>query len=570
MPAKRISLALVVAFAFVAAAAQQPDLLHRGADYPGAAAFPELGTMTIVYPAGKGEPVERNRRSAEARARWLAAVYKAKVEVAPDDHVSEAQRAGNLLILGWSNRIWDTLEIEKPFQHGPEGLGFLGLAEADPDVDLLLFHRNPVGSSSFLLFWSRIDPGRDRFQVIPRVGSDWAMYSDYLVLRQGMFKPAQAWPPARSPSAEGDHTRAAAERARRQATLESKSYRALFDGSAFQEPEVREILATREAALAKAVAAIGAPPEGFRITLHLFDTVENKKLATGVADPAHSLPAKRSIFLVRPHARSASPHEEVHVLAELLYGQCVSSGLYEGLALAVENSWRGDPLEWHAARMRSEGRFPPLADLLDEQTLRALPEDRGLLGTAIFVAWLRGAQGAEAVRKIYALPEVGLPSVAKALGTSESALESTFLAWVDAQVTARRADLDFDAAEAEAQRRQRVGDWPGMAAALQKALAARPGDAQTLFNLASAQMRADALDAAEGNLKKLLEAPLQAADSRFRIFGHYQLGRVYDLEGKRESALAEYRRVLELPDEHGAHELARQRIAAPATPEHLE
>jgi len=45
---------------------------------------------------------------------------------------------------------------------------------------------------------------------------------------------------------------------------------------------------------------------------------------------------------------------------------------------------------------------------------------------------------------------------------------------------------------------------------------------------------------------------------------------VYDLAGKREEALAEYRQVLELPDDHGAHELARQRIASPATPEHLE
>ena len=36
------------------------------------------------------------------------------------------------------------------------------------------------------------------------------------------------------------------------------------------------------------------------------------------------------------------------------------------------------------------------------------------------------------------------------------------------------------------------------------------------------------------------------------------------------AALEEYRRVLELPDEHDAHSLARQRIASPATPDHLE
>ena len=563
---RRILPALLLASAL---AAQEPDL-HRGSGYPGAAAFPELGQITVVYPAGKGEPVERNRRSAEARARWLTGTYKAQVEVVADGQMTEAQRKGNVLILGWSNRAWEALGIDRPFRHGPEGLSMLGISEASPDVDLLLFHRNPVQWDSFLLFWSRIDPGRDRYQVLPRVGSDWAMYDDYLVIRQGMFKPARVWPPTRDATAEGDHTGAAAERAGKLATLESKTYRALYDRAQFQEAEVREILATREAALAKAVAAIGPPPEGFRITLYLFDTVENKKTATGVGDPAHSIPSQREIYLIRPHARSASPHEEAHLLADLLYGQCVSSGLYEGLALATEGSWRGDPLEWYAARLRAENRMPPLADLLDEQTIRGLPEDRGLVGAAIFLTWLKSAQGPEAVRKIYALPEVDATLVAKALGTTATALQASFDAWMDAQVTARRADLDFDAAEAEAQRRQRVGDWPGMAASLQKALAARPDDPQTLFNLASAQMRAGSLDDAEGNLKKLLAAQLKSEDSRFRIFGHYQLGRVYDIAGKRDAALAEYQQVLALPDEHGAHELARQRIASPATPEHLE
>jgi hypothetical protein len=552
-----------------AAAAQEPEL-HRGAGYAGAAAFVELGTMTVVYPAGKGEPVDRNRRSAEARAKWLAAVYRARVDVVADDQVTEAQREGNLLVLGWTNKVWESMGIERPYAHGAEGLSFLGIVEPDPEVDLLLFHRNPVRWDSYVLFWSRIDPGRDRYQVLPRIGSDWAMYDDYRVVRQGMLKPAKAWPPVRDLGAEGDHTGFAAARAAKLSSLESKSYRAVFEKGVFPEAEVREILAIREAALAKAIAAVGTPPEGFRITLHLFDSVESKKAATGVGDAAHSIPATWTIFIVRSLARSPSPHEEVHVLAEQLYGQCVSSGLYEGLALAVENVWRGDPLEWHAARLTSEGRLPPLSDLLDEQTIRALPEDRGLVVAGIFLAWLRGADGTGAVRKIYALPEVSLAAVAKALGTTEEVLEAGFRGWAEAQVKAKRADLDFDAAEAEARRRQRVGDWTGMAAALKQALAARPGDPQTLFNLASAQMRASALDDAEANLKALLSTPLSAEQARFRLFGHYQLGRVYDLAGKRERALEEYRRVLELPDEHDAHALARQRIASPATPEHLE
>ena len=318
------------------AALAQEKGLHRGTQYPGAAAFPELGNITIVFPAAEGEPVDRNRLSAEARARWLASAFRAKVEVVADDQITESQRLGNLLILGWSNRAWDAIKAERPFERGPQGTTFLGVSEGNLDADLLVFHRNPANWDSFLLFWSRIDPSRDRYQPLPRVGSDWAMYDDYLVIRQGMFKPARTWPPARDPSAEGDHTKNIAERKRRLATLESKSYRVRFDRAAFQEPEVKEILATREQALAKAVAAIGPPPEGFRIDLELYDTAENKKIATGVGDPAHSIPGHREMYLVRPFAKAPSPHEEVHLLAELLYGQCVSSALYEGLALATE------------------------------------------------------------------------------------------------------------------------------------------------------------------------------------------------------------------------------------------
>ena len=46
--------------------------------------------------------------------------------------------------------------------------------------------------------------------------------------------------------------------------------------------------------------------------------------------------------------------------------------------------------------------------------------------------------------------------------------------------------------------------------------------------------------------------------------------RIYDLQGRRERALAEYRNVLELPDEHDAHRLAREAIETPVTADQLE
>jgi hypothetical protein len=83
-------------------------------------------------------------------------------------------------------------------------------------------------------------------------------------------------------------------------------------------------------------------------------------------------------------------------------------------------------------------------------------------------------------------------------------------------------------------------------------------------------MRAADFPGAEASLKEILAAPLAPGDSRFRIFGHFQLGRVYDLEGRRAEALAEYDAVLALPDEHGAHASAMERKASPATREQLQ
>jgi tetratricopeptide (TPR) repeat protein len=280
--------------------------------------------------------------------------------------------------------------------------------------------------------------------------------------------------------------------------------------------------------------------------------------------------AGREIHAIRGYALAPSPREEIHLLAREAYGPCVLSALYHGLALAIENSLRGEDMDTHAARLRSLGKLPEPAVLLDEERFRALPDEAGAAAAGVFMAWLRQAYGPDGVKKIYGLTDGRTAALAAALGTTEDSLKAAFSAWADARVTARQGELDFEAAESEAQQHQLTSDWAGMVVALRKALKAKPGDPQTLFNLASAQMRDDDLAGAEASLKTILAAQLPAGDSRFRVFGHYQLGRVYDLAKRRAEAIAEYDAVLALPDEHGAHALALERKAQPATREQLE
>ncbi len=547
-----------------------PVDLHRGVEYRGAAAFFSVGTLTVVYPAGPGEPVEANRRSAEARARWLAAVHKNRVAVASDHQLTDEQKRGNLLLLGWNNRVLGPGGLARPFTHDTNGTEILGLREPDPSADLLVYHRNPLDWSSFILFWSRIDPERDRFQVLPRVGSDWAVYRDYRPIRRGMFVPARVWPPSRDKTAEADHSRDAYAHPGGPATFDSDHFQVIFDPSQFRHDEIRAIAQVREGALAKAAAAVGPVPNAFRLALFVYADEKQKKEATGVGDHTHVIMSGREIHMTRRYASAPVPREETHVLAREIYGPCFLTAVCDGFAVAVENSWRGDDMEMHAALMRSVGKLPEPAVLLDEERFRALPEEASPAAAGVFMTWLRETYGPAGLKKVFALREGGVAALASALGVAEAAVGTSFASWADARVAARKHDLDFLAAEGEAQKRQMESDWPGMAVALGKALQARPGDVQTLFNLASAQLRGNDLAGAEASLKSVIAAVPPPGGSRFRIFGHYQLGRVYDLAGRRAEALREYDAVLALPDEHGAHDLARDRKASPATREQLE
>ncbi len=574
---RAIGLALI-GLAPVLARAQAPnqvpdtidDERHRGVEWHAAAGFFMLGSMTVVYPAGPGEPVELNRRSAEARAAWLTTVHKNKVAVVADDQLTEEQKKGNLLILGWKNRAFNIPGLQAPFAREGSVTRFAGMEDSDPAADLLLFNRNPLNWSMFVLFWSRIDPERDRFQVIPRLGSDWAIYHDFRPIHQGMFLPGRVWPPRRDVDAEADHTSEGLSAPGASASMDSPHYHVVFERKSFTDEELAKIVKAREAAFAKAVASLGPVPPDFKILLYLYENEDMKREGTGVGDPTHAVPASREIHATKRYAMSVQPVEEFHVIARQNFGPCFLSSLYEGVPFSFLDRYRDETMEGHAAILRSNGGLPTLDVLLDEERFRSIPSDEAGIMAGVFVLWLRQSFGEGVLKKTYGVAGGTSAPLAAALGTSPDALSKSFTSWADGRVAAHKSELDFLAAEREAQDKRLSSDWKGMVVALQKALKAKPADPQTLFNLASAQMRADDFAGAEASLKGMLAGKLGPEDSTFKIFGHYQLGRVYDLAGRRREALAEYDTVLALPDDHGAHALAQERKQKPATKEQLQ
>ncbi len=552
------------------AAKAQNNTEISGERYLGELYLLSLDEVAVIYPAGPGEDAAANRRSAEARAAFLEQAHRIKTRVLPDDPLGPEDRHRHLLLLGWNNRLLGTTEAPSIFTHSSEGLVFLEIRASDPGLDLMFFTSSPYDRDKALVFWSRMDPERDRAMMLPAVGSDWALFSDFRVVRQGMFSRPHEWPPIRAIAAEKDRAADLARIDALDSTRFSDHYTLDYPAARIDAAESDAIIKARETAFARAAARIGAPPEGFKIALRIYEDETSKEARTGLADPAHSIPAARELHMIRRAAGSSSPHEEIHILAREAFGPCRSTTLYEGLAVAESGVYHGLDLDLHAAAMIEKGLFPAIADFLDEEKARPMTDTVRYPAAGLLVTWIRETAGADGLKKSYTATGVGLAALASSLGKPADAVELGFRQWVEARIRARQADVAFMKHQAEAQKRLEDGDFAGVAAAIERALLIRPDDPQSLFNLASAEMRIRKYDAAETHLKRLLGLPLVPKDSRFAIFGRYQRGRLFDIQSRREEALAEYRLVLELPDQFDAHRLAKEAIETPVTTESLQ
>ncbi len=566
----KITVLPALAAALLAALAAHAAAEIPGENYVGSFFFLHVDRATVVYPAGPGEDEEANRASAVARARFLERTQGIPTEVASDGAVTPEQRSGHLLLLGWSNRLLGTEEAPRPFARSSDGLYFLGIHESNPTADLLFFTSSPYNRDKALLFWSRIDPDRDRMMPLPLVGSDWAIFQDFRPLCQGMFVRPHTWPPARSPEAEKDHRPEIAQASRNDARRQISRYDVTFDAARFGEQELDAIGRAREAALEAAVAAIGPLPEGYRIALIVFDDEESKKLRVGIPDIAHSLPGARRLFMTRRAARSPSPHEEVHLVARQVLGVCNLSTLYEGLAIAVDGKFRRSDPEILASAMIEQGLFPKLDDLLDEETARALPDEIRYPAAALLARFLLETADRDALRRAYTLREGTAAALGGALRRPAAEVEPAFRAWLDRRLAARANDVAFDKARQRARDRFLAGDWPGTVEELRKAAALRPEDPESLYDLAGAEMRTGEYAQAESHLRSAIEHSLSGKKAQFGVFATFQLGRLFDVQGRREEALVEYRKVLEMPDIQDIRRLAREAIETPVTKESLE
>ena len=536
----------------------------RAASLPGTELLSELDHLVVVYPAGPGEDVEINRLSGQRRAGFLNHLFGYEAEFVADDEVTEAQLASHLLVLGWSNRLLGTEEVPRPFVREGEGWRFAKSLVVQPGQDLMFSTASPYNPKRQLFFWTRIDLELDKFSVLPFLGSDWAIYRGYEVVVQGMFEDARVWPPTRNPYAEmvNDDVRLTYP-----AQGSSKHYTVHYPRGLIDRQQLDATLAARERALAAVVASLGQPEQELKIDLYLFSDLDVKETLSGVPDPMHSLGRSLELFMLPRDATSDSPHEEVHLVAQQLFGPCHHTALHEGLAMVAGRPDAAGELTLYAAALVDKDAVPSIAELLDEEGVRVLNRHGlGFPAAGLLVEWILEQGGTPALEKVYPARPLTEQRLAESLGLSPDRANTAFREFVEAEAKKGGEDFQFQRDRAEATRMGEEGDWAGAAEQLAAASRLRPTDLDTIYRLGLAEIRAETLEAAETTLRRLLSLATDAAgkSERYKIFGHYQLGQVLDRTGRSELANQQYRTMLELPDRYESHRMAREALGEAA------
>jgi hypothetical protein len=553
----RHRIAILIPSLLLAVLCWQPETSSESKQlYSGAAHLYSLDDVTIVYPGG--DEAGSNRTSAEWRAAYLHHIYAVEAHVTSDTEVTEEQLAGNLLLLGWENRLLGTGEAPSPYQRSGGRMTFLGSIPVAEGEDLLFAYRSPYGTESTLVFWSRIDPELDRLLALPFLGSDWGIYRDFKVVAQGSFESGSDWPPARNPVAEKRHHDL---RLKEPATAESEHYTLHYSRTALDPEKAAAILETRESALATAAKRLGSSAEGFRIQLFIYGSDERKKELTGVASSAHTIPGRLESHMTVARARSSDTAEELHLLASRVMGECHSTAMYDGLAIAMGKPFEESDLATYAALLVQGDSLPTLEELLDEGELPSLMKRRlGQPASGLMVGWIEAVGGREAVAAAYTAARPTVADLARWTGREPSAIEDEFKSWVEALASGAEQAVAFRKALGEARSSYERGDLKGAMEALRRALEIRPDHPETLYRLAMTLIRAEESGAAEKRFLRLAELEVAPQHNRYVIFAHYQLGKLYDGRGKHKKARTHYLAMLELPDEHDAHSKAREAL----------
>ncbi len=536
--------------------------------------YPSIGIMRfldsspevmIVSPTLNEKKIEAGQVSCERKKSFLERHFNMKVRIVPDKKITDEEKKGVLIIVGKENALLKEIWDKTPIRPTPDSFFFYSEEYPNPRDSIMFTQVNPFNEENSILVCTSIDPDIDKISPITVIGSDWIIFRDLAIIRQGRFYGGKSLPPSYDGLAEFNNTDTFEAFFGNLSKESSDFYDINFPADLDGKERIAEGAKMRDAALRDILKKIGMKPPEKKFKIFLYKDQDQKKEFTGVPGKIHFMDGRKEIHMIADSFFAEHHHDDAHIVAGFILSGNASIHMTEGFAIFIDSQWKGKSLPYWSGFFLKLGKLPPLEELLDEGKFIKLASDYSYPLIGSVVTMLIEKHGIEKFKEILGMQKVTDDALKKAAGFDLSQLEAEWVADIKKSSAVHSKEIEFSIHNDVARECLEKKEYAAAVKELKKALEIIPDDPQTLFNCASASIRIPDLKAAEQVLLQLLNLNLPKSEQRFIVFGHYQLGRVYDLMDKRQKALAEYKKVLALPDMFDSHKQAKERLDRPAT-----
>ena len=185
---------------------------------------------------------------------------------------------------------------------------------------------------------------------------------------------------------------------------ETEHFTIYFDSSSTRAGDLAEIVQEHEFRLQQILEAC-ALSRTERITTYVYPTTESKRRLIGIGETEIAKPWSREVHITRSSMEASLKHELVHVIAGQ-FGLPVihasfSTGLVEGIAVAVDGSWGYRTLPQYAAALRAAGLAPPVARLMTPAGFIAQSSSVSYVLAGAFCKFLLDRDGMRPLLQVY-------------------------------------------------------------------------------------------------------------------------------------------------------------------------
>ena len=196
--------------------------------------------------------------------------------------------------------------------------------------------------------------------------------------------------------------------------------------------ELGDIALTQEDSIARIIKALGVAPD-FPLHYIFVDTPEEAGAIYLAAfdmeiGPINGFAAYPDtiVAVYNAEVRCIGAHEDTHLIAHLI-GDPQQAFLIEGVAMAMDEVWWGEPNERWVRRFLQDGRYIPVPTLLDNATFYNTPTEITYPIAGAFIQWCATkVPMVQLIQQIYTAERHAEESLPQALGISLAEAETAF------------------------------------------------------------------------------------------------------------------------------------------------